>query len=316
MKIIILAAVILDLIIGDPAWLPHPVCWIGRAITRGESGIRKLAQSRRGLKAGGIILTALVVAGTYIFFWGVLWGAYHINVYLGITLSIVVMSQSLAINSLYKHAVNVVIPLNNGDLPQARKSLAMIVGRDTGQLDEKQIIRAVVETVAENTVDGIIAPLFYGFLGGPPLAMAYKAINTLDSMIGYKNEKYLYLGWAGARLDDLANYIPARITGLLYLITAPFTSGGFKSVLNHMLVYAPRHPSPNSGIPEAAVAGALQIQLGGNNYYGGILSERARIGEANRPLVKKHIYDSLGLMLAVSIEASIIGLLITYLLNK
>jgi adenosylcobinamide-phosphate synthase len=313
MEFIILAAVVLDIIVGDPKGIPHPVSWIGKVINWGEKCIRNIASSPSGLKQGGILLSALVFGGTYLFFWGLLWGAYHINNYLGIALSIIVMSQALAINSLYRHAVRVVRPLNKGDLAQARNALAMIVGRDTEHLDEKEVVRGVVETVAENTVDGITAPLFYGFLGGPPLAMAYKAVNTMDSMIGYKNEKYLYLGWAGARLDDIANYIPARITGFLYLIIAPFTPGGFKSVFFTILRDASRHPSPNSGIPEAAVAGALQVQLGGNNYYGGVLSERVLIGQGKRTLEKKHIHHSLVIMLVISLEALILGLLITYI---
>jgi adenosylcobinamide-phosphate synthase len=315
MEFIILTAVVMDIIVGDPECIPHPVSWIGRVINWGEKCIRSIASSPAGLKQGGILLSVVVFGGTYCFFWGLLWGAYHINNYLGIAFSIIVMSQSLAINSLYKHAVRVLRPLNKGDLAQARKALAMIVGRDTEHLDEKEIVRGVVETVAENTVDGITAPLFYGFLGGPPLAMAYKAVNTMDSMIGYKNEKYLHLGWAGARLDDIANYIPARITGFLYLIIAPFTPGGFKSVMSTILRDASRHPSPNSGIPEAAVAGALQVQLGGSNYYGGVLSKRALIGPGHLSLEKKHIHHSLVIMLVVSLEALIIGLLITIFLK-
>ncbi len=316
METIILAAAVLDILVGDPFWLPHPVTCIGQAITWGEAGIRKLARTPGQLKAGGLVLSVLVAGGTYVFFWGILWAAYHIHSYFGVALSVVVMSQSLAVNSLYKHAVKVARPLYRGDLPQARAALARIVGRDTDDLEEKEIVRATVETVAENTVDGIIAPLFYGFLGGPPLAMAYKAVNTLDSMIGYKNDRYLHLGWAGARLDDIANYIPARITGLLYLISAPFTSGGFRAVLSTMIKDASRHPSPNSGIPEAAVAGALQVQLGGSNYYGGVLSERALIGQGNRPLETRHIYHSLALMMVVSAEALLAGLFILYLCTK
>ena len=175
-----------------------------------------------------------------------------------------------------------------------------MVGRDTDRLNESEIVRGVVETVAENTVDGITAPLFYGFLGGPPLALAYKAINTLDSMMGYKDERYLNLGWAGARLDDLANYIPARITGLLYLLVAPFTPGGLANVWRTIRRYARRHPSPNSGIPEAAVAGALEIQLGGVNYYRGIASSEVTMGEKKKDLEIKHIYQGLYIMLAVT----------------
>jgi adenosylcobinamide-phosphate synthase len=300
MEIIILAAVILDVVIGDPRWMPHPVVYIGRLIRGGEALIRGRTSSARGLKLGGVLLTLAVAVGTYVLFAALLWLAYKINPWLGWVLSVYFMSQTLAVNSLYKHAVAAAVPLARGDLPQARLALAMMVGRDTATLDESEIVRGVVETVAENTVDGITAPLFYGFLGGPPLAMAYKAINTLDSMIGYKDERYQDLGWAGARLDDVANYIPARLTGLLYLGLAPLTPGGLRYVWRTMRRDAGRHPSPNSGIPEAAVAGALEVQLGGVNYYRGVASWRATMGEKKRILEIKHIYQGLYIMLAVS----------------
>ena len=300
MEIIILAAVILDMVIGDPRWMPHPVVYIGRLISRGEKLIRGRTASARGLKTGGLLLVLAIVAGTYTFYAGLLWLAYKIDVRLGWVVSVYCMSQALALNSLYKHAVAAAVPLARGDLLQARAALARVVGRDTEKLEESEIVRGVVETVAENTVDGITAPLFYGFLGGPPLAMAYKAINTLDSMIGYKDERYRDLGWAGARLDDAANYIPARITGLLYLLVAPFTPGGLGRVWRTMARDAGRHLSPNSGIPESAVAGALEIQLGGVNYYRGVVSRRATMGEKKRILEIKHIYQGLYLMAAVS----------------
>lgn len=307
MEIIVPAAAVLDIIIGDPRWMPHPVCWFGRLITAGERMIRRWARSPAALKAGGVVLTLTVVSSSYLFFWGLLYLACRIDYRLGVGLGIFIMSQSLAINSLYKHARAVARPLQDGDLPAARQALAMIVGRDTDKLDESEIVRATVETIAENTVDGITAPLFFGFLGGPPLAMAYKAVNTLDSMIGYKNDKYRDLGWAGARLDDAANYIPARLTAVLYLLVAPFTPGRLAGVGSTMIKYASRHPSPNSGIAEAAVAGALQVQLGGANYYGRVLSDRPFIGQAIRPLATGHIRESLYIMLAVSLIALIAG---------
>jgi len=297
---IILAAVIVDIIIGDPRWMPHPVVFIGKIINGGERLIRRYTATARGLKWGGVLLTLTVVLGTYIFFWGLLWLAGKINAWLGLVLSVYFMSQSLAFNSLYKHALAAAVPLSGGDLSRARKALSMIVGRDTDNLEESDVVRGVVETVAENTVDGITAPLFYGFLGGPPLALAYKAINTLDSMIGYRDERYQDLGWAGARLDDVANYIPARITGLIYLLAAPFTPGGLVNVWRAIRRDAGRHPSPNSGIPEAAVAGALEVQLGGVNYYRGVASIRATMGEKKRILKTKHIYQGLYIMFAVS----------------
>lgn len=300
MGIIVLVAVIVDIVIGDPRWMPHPVVYIGRLISEGEALIRGRTSTARGLKIGGILMTLVVVVGTYLLFAGLLWLAYRIDTRLGWVLSVYFMSQTLAINSLCKHAAAAAAPLARGDLAQARAALAMMVGRDTANLEEQEIVRGVVETVAENTVDGITAPLFYGFLGGPPLAMAYKAINTLDSMIGYKDERYRDMGWAGARLDDVANYIPARLTGLLYLVLAPLTPGGLGNVWRVMRNDAGRHPSPNSGIPEAAVAGALEVQLGGVNYYRGVASARATMGEKKRILQIRHIYQGLYIMLAVS----------------
>jgi len=313
MEWIILIAVLLDLLIGDPRNMPHPVIWIGKAIQKCETVVRRFAASPRALQIGGSLMVLAVVVGTYLITWGIITLAYRVHAYLGVALSILLMSQTLAINSLYRHARQVLLPLQKRDFEAARRALAMIVGRDTDSLDEAQLVRGVVETVAENTVDGITAPLFYGFLGGPALAMAYKAVNTLDSMVGYKNNKYRYLGWAGAKLDDVANYIPARLTGLLYLLLAPFTRGGLAGVFMTMWHDASRHPSPNSGIPEAAVAGALGIQLGGLNYYGGIASPRALIGKPIYPLQIGHIQQSLNIMLLISLEAVAFGILLSLL---
>ncbi len=299
---IILLALFLDLLIGDPRWFPHPVVIMGKIIHVSETRILRAIKNPKALKGAGIILAVLVVAGSYGFFRGLIWLAYHYNTNLGLVLSIFIMSQALSVNSLYQHAMAVLRPLSNGDLPLARVKLSMIVGRDTEDLDEAQIVRAVVETVAENTVDGIISPLFYGFIGGPALAMAYKAVNTLDSMVGYKNEKYRHLGWASARLDDVANYLPARLVAILFLSIAPFTQGGFKQVWQTLLRDAGKHPSPNSGLPEAAVAGALGIQLGGQNSYHGVPESRALIGRSEHPLEMKNIRATLVLMLVVTFE--------------
>ena len=316
MSILVLAAVLVDIVLGDPRWLPHPVVYIGRVISGGEAWLRRHTGTPQGLKIGGIWLTLIVVVGTYLLFAGLLWVAYRIDPRFGWGLGVFFMSQTLAVNSLYKHAIAAAVPLARGDLPAARAALAMMVGRDTANLDESEIVRGVVETVAENTVDGITAPLFYGFLGGPPLAMAYKAINTLDSMIGYKDERYRDLGWAGARLDDVANYIPARLTGLLYLMVAPFTPGGLGNVWRIMRRDARRHLSPNSGIPEAAVAGALEVQLGGVNYYRGLASPRATMGDKQRILEIKHIYHALYIMLAISGLTLGLGMVISRWLGR
>jgi len=313
MELIILYAVGLDLIIGDPRCIPHPVVYIGKAISCGESFIRRYFHSSRSLQLAGLGLTLLIVLGSYFFFWGLLYLAYKVNSVLAMVLGIFLMSQSLAMNSLYKHARAVAQPLSQGDLKLARQALGRIVGRDTEQLNEAEIIRGTVETVAENTVDGIIAPLFYGFIGGPPLALAYKAVNTLDSMIAYKDERYINLGRAAARLDDLANYLPARISAVLFLMIAPFTTGGLKGVWLGIFRDAGKHESPNSGIPEAAVAGALGIQLGGLNYYRDVPSERALMGEKKRTLELSDIRRSLILMALAAGEMLLLGFIICHL---
>ncbi len=312
---IILAALLLDLLLGDPRWLPHPVVGMGWLINRGERLVRSVARSPKALKIGGGLLVLATVAITYWLTWLIIILAVRWHPYAGIAVSIALMSQALAVKTLYQHAQAVLQPLRAGNLPQARRALSMMVGRDTAQLDEAGLVRGVVETVAENTVDGVTAPLFYGFLGGPPLALAYKAINTLDSMIGYRNQTYREFGWAGAKLDDLANYIPARLTGLLYLPLAPFSWGGLSGVIRAIRQDAPRHVSPNSGIPEAAVAGLLGVRLGGLNYYQGVPSPGARMGLPQRPLQSEHIQHSLRIMLAVTAEAVLAGILLHWWLG-
>lgn len=315
MELIILYAALLDIVLGDPRFIPHPVVYMGKAISQGEVFIRRHFTAARALQWAGAGLTMIIVLGSFSFFWVILWLAYKSNMILGTVLGVFLMSQALAMNSLYKHARAVAEPLSQGDLNAARQALSLIVGRDTDKLDASEIIRGTVETVAENTVDGIIAPLFYGLIGGPALALAYKSVNTLDSMIGYKDERYINLGWAAARLDDLANYIPARISALLFLSLAPFTSGGLTGVWETLRRDAGQHPSPNSGLPEAAVAGALGVQLGGLNYYRGIPSFRALIGEKKRSLVLQDIRRSIVLMALVSGEMLLLGIFLSKLLR-
>jgi adenosylcobinamide-phosphate synthase len=210
---------------------------------------------------------------------------------------------------LREAAIKVYVPLSKGDLVEARKQLSWIVGRDTEGLAEPEVVRGTVETVAENTVDGITAPLFWAVIGGAPLALAYRAVNTLDSMVGYKNEKYLQFGWASARLDDVCNWVPAKVTSLciwlssvvINLFTVASRNQGATRMLSGSAIQitlrdAPKHPSPNSGWSEAMVAGLLGIQLGGMNYYQGILSERARMGEPLRELHRGDIYQAITLM--------------------
>lgn len=312
---LILLALLTDILVGDPRPIPHPVVIMGSLINRCEATVRKFTTGPTGLRLGGILLVLVVVSFAWLGTWTLIKLAERIHPYLGFGVHLWLLATTLALKSLGQHAMAVAEPLTRGDLKEARSRVAMIVGRDTDQLDDRGITRATVETVAENTVDGIISPLFYAFIGGAPLAMAYKAVNTMDSMIGHKDEKYRYLGWAAARLDDLANYLPARLAGFFYPLLAVVYPGGFRATIRTMLRDAPKHPSPNSGIPEAAVAGALGIQLGGTNYYRGQVSHRAVMGEEKLPLSHRHIAQALKLTYGVTASVVAVGVLFDYLFH-
>lgn len=213
--LIILSAYVLDRILGDPRWFPHPVRGIGWMIRRIETVLRRFTKTPSAEKIAGVILVILVISLVLITSQFLIASFFRLSVYPGFILSVLLASTTLATRGLGDAAKAVLRQLDAGDLAQARTELSMIVGRDTANLDEKEIARAVIETVAENASDGVIAPLFYLAIGGPALALAYKAVNTLDSMVGYKNERYVNFGWAAARLDDFANYVPARITAVL-----------------------------------------------------------------------------------------------------
>lgn len=276
---ILLLAYILDLVLGDPEKLPHPVRWIGRAIVFFEGLIRRSTGTPFKERLGGVILAAVIAGGTYAVSFFMLYLSYEISFVLFYIVSTYMVWTSLSIKSLKTEAMGVVKALGDGGLPAARKRLSRIVGRDTGELDEQGVLRATVETVAENTSDGIIAPLFFLALGGPALMMAYKAINTLDSMVGYKNTRYRDLGWCSARLDDIANFIPARLSGALIACAAFILGYNWKRSLSILKRDGDKHASPNSGMPEAAVAGALGLRLGGPSFYNGVLSDKPFIGE-------------------------------------
>lgn len=300
---ILIIAVLLDLILGDPRRLPHPVVGIGRMITALEKLLRRLMRNER---LGGLLLLITVVGSTAAITMLLVKGAYALHPYLAVAVSTWLSYTCLAARSLHRESKLVADRLAAGDLEGARELLSRIVGRDTGNLDEPEIWRALVETVAENTSDGIIAPLFYLMLGGPVLGLAYKAVNTLDSMVGYKNERYLRFGWASARFDDLANWLPARMTGLLMVAIAPLVGLSGKGAYRMMLRDGRNHSSPNSGIPEAAAAGALGVQLGGTNSYFGAIVEKPAIGDELHPLTPESyrgairlMYGSAALLLAV-----------------
>ena len=296
--LIILFAFILDLILGDPHWLLHPVRLIGRLIAFLEDNLRK---TKIPLKISGIILVLCVVLFTSGLSFVLVKSAYMVNYYLGMMVSVVIVYFAIAPRNLYDESMKIYSFLRKGDIESARKNLSMLVGRDTDKLSESEVIRASVETVAENSVDAVISPLFYAMIGGAPLAIVYRAINTMDSMVGYKNKRYMDFGWAAARLDDAVNYIPARLSAILIplssLIYGKDWLGSFKIVFRD----GKKNPSPNSGIPEAAVAGALGIRLGGLNYYGGVPSNKPFIGDCSSELSIGHIKEANILMFISSI---------------
>ena len=253
----------------------------------------------------------MIVGGSWLFIFFLLQWSSSLNQWLGKALSIWLIYTTLAARGLAGAAKEVYSALVKGDLAEARRKVGWIVGRDTDKMDDRSVTRATVETVAENIVDGIISPMFYALIGGAPLAMAYRAVNTLDSMLGYKNERYIDFGRASARLDDLANYIPARLTGCLLAAAFLFEDASRKTD-GHNPGFR-RHPSPNSGIPEAAVAGSLGIRLGGLNYYQGRESFRAYMGEDLVPLKPVHILQTVKLMYLTSVLMVLAGMLVFYL---
>ncbi|NAW35553.1 adenosylcobinamide-phosphate synthase CbiB [Halomonas alimentaria] len=296
---LVLAAVVLDLAIGDPRRLPHPVVGMGAVIALLERAWNH--GSPRARRIRGALMTALVVAGSALLAWVAIALLANLHPWLGWLAEGWLLASCLAIRGLRDAALSVAAPLARGDLPAARRALSLIVGRDTEGLDEGEVTRGAVETVAENTVDGITAPLLFAMLGGAPLAVAYKAVNTLDSMVGYRSERYRDFGRASARLDDAANWLPARLTALTLWLGACCLAVGrqalhTRSALAATRREAPRHPSPNSGWPEAMVANLLEVQLGGTNRYRGEISERARLGTPREPLGQAHIGAAIRLM--------------------
>ncbi|GAA3402479.1 adenosylcobinamide-phosphate synthase CbiB [Paenibacillus hodogayensis] len=278
-----LAAIALDWLVGDPRWPTHPVIWIGRLIARLErllrAGEKRGAASPRRVRLTGVALTMLTVGAAFSVMTAIVLACSWVHPWLGYAVNTWFISTTLAVKGLKDAAMLVYRPLADNNLPDARKYVGYIVGRDTTQLDEPEIVRATVETVAENTVDAFVSPIVFALLGGAPLAMLYRAANTLDSMVGYKNANYMYFGWASARFDDVLNYIPARLTGLMIVIVSFFGKGlSAARALKSIRTFAALHPSPNSGIPESAAAGAIGIELGGVNRYGDVVSDRARMG--------------------------------------
>lgn len=296
-----LLAVAIDRIIGDPRSGIHPVVMIGNLIAYLEGKLLNVQHSPIVKKMAGILLVALVLGTTYGLVWGIMKVMADIHPWAAFFVGAVLLSFTIAPNSLAKAGYEIHSYLIAGDLTQARFKVGWIVGRDTDQLTIGEVTRGTVETIAENIVDGIISPLFFFVIGGVPLAFLYRAVNTLDSMVGYKNNKYLDFGMAAARVDDVFNYIPARLTGILLILAAILLKLNVSGTISAMWRDAAKHPSPNSGFPEAGVAGALGIRLGGLNYYGGVASQRAYMGEEVNPLAPIHIKQTIHMMYAATL---------------
>ena len=295
-------AFFVDCIIGDPKSKWHPVVLMGNLISLFERLFYHPTDKDSRKFAWGAVLVLLVLWLTYAVAEGIMLLSYKIPWSFGSTaVGAVMLSFAISPKSLAKAGKELYGLLLAGDMTEARRKVGWIVGRDTDKLDEPEIARATVETIAENTVDGIIAPLFFFVLGGVPLAMAYRAANTMDSMIGYKNDKYLYFGRAAARLDDVLNYIPARITAVLFIFAAWILGYDYKFAYRMMLRDAKKHPSPNGGYAEATVAGALHVRLGGYNSYFGQQHFRAYMGEQIETLGIKHIMGSIRLMYTATV---------------
>lgn len=294
-------ALAFDSLIGDPRSSWHPVVLIGRLISWLESSLLRTEDSPSRKKAAGVALVLVVLSLTYGIVWLVMAGLAFLHPWAPYIGGALLLSFAITPRSLAEAGRELQTYLETGDMEQARYKVGWIVGRDTASLDTAEVTRATVETVAENIVDGIISPLFFAALGGVPLAFLYRAVNTLDSMVGYKNDKYRDFGWAGARTDDLFNYLPARITGLLIILSAFLLGYDAKGAARTIWRDAAKHPSPNSGFPEAGVAGALGIRLGGLNYYGGVPSQRAFMGDPLNQLIPAHIARTTRVMYTVTI---------------
>ena len=292
---------VLDALFGDPAWLPHPVVFMGKAIARLEGFLRpRLPKTPKGEVLGGAIVAFCLPVGTLLFAGAVCRGAARLHPLLGLAVQMFWCAQALAARGLVQESTNVYKELVKPDLPAARRAVSRIVGRDTAALTAEGVTKAAVETVAENASDGVIAPLFYMLLGGAPLALTYKAINTMDSMLGYKNERYLYFGRVPAKLDDAANYLPSRLAGLLWVAAAAFTRNDAKGAWKIWRRDRRRHASPNSAQTESACAGALGVQLAGPAYYFGQYYPKLTIGDALRPIEPEDILRANRMMYVAS----------------
>ncbi|MBS0152660.1 MAG: cobalamin biosynthesis protein CobD [Nitrospira sp.] len=312
----LLVAAVVDAVVGDPHWLPHPVRVMGRCITWVDHGIRKICRSASSLRLAGICLAVALPTVTFVLATALIEEAERLAGWLGSALSIILASMTLAARDLWDHAHAVDGPLQAGNLSAARRAVGMIVGRDTAGLSPSEVARATVETIAESVADGVVAPLVYLAIGGAPLALAYKAINTLDSMIGHRDTRYVDFGWASARLDDLVNWIPARLAAMALVLGAGLITRQLEPVRRGWRLFSRdggKHPSPNSGRPEAAMAGVLGVRLGGINFYDGVPQERPILGAEGRLVEPGDIVSAAKLMAMTTVLVVLLAVGIRWL---
>lgn len=287
-----------DLLLGDPWWFPHPVRGMGWAIAWGERILRGVMSWER---LAGAFLVIGIVGASSVGTWWLIHTATASSRWLGLAVAVVLMFSCLSTRDLAVESYQVLRALETNDLPLARQRVARIVGRDTDRLDRAEVVRATLETIAESTLDGILSPLFYFVLGGVPLAVAYKAINTLDSMVGHRSARYIRFGWAAAKVDTWANWLPARWSTVVFAAAAWFC--GKRARQSWLCAWRDGYggPVPNAGIPEAALAGALGVRLGGVNWYQGQAVQMPWMGDAERPLEPQRIVEAVRLMYAASV---------------
>lgn len=306
---------VLDALFGDPHWFPHPVVLIGKWISFLEKQLRRLfPKTPGGERAGGTVLVLLVLLASSAVPWGVLWLAGLVHPYLRFAVECFMCYQILAARSLKTESMRVYRKLQEGNLEESRKAVSWIVGRDTENLTMEGVSRAAVETVAENTSDGVIAPMLYLALGGPVLGFFYKAVNTMDSMIAYKNDRYLYFGRTAAYLDDVFNYIPARLSGLFMILASAILGFDGKNAWRIFKRDRYNHASPNSAQTEAVCAGALDVQLAGDAWYFGVLHKKKTIGDPIRPVEPEDIRRANRLMYGTAVIGLILFSGLSFLL--
>ncbi len=308
---VLLGAFLLDFILGDPGIMPHPVVYMGKAVTFFENRFRKWFKN---LLVSGFFFAGFLILSTWALAFCVITISMLIHPGLGYGVQVILLFFCFSSKSLERAALKVFHALKNHDMEGARQAVSMIVGRQTNALDEAGVARAAVETTAENFVDGFLSPLFFAMIGGVPFALAYKMVNTLDSMVGYRNESYILFGRASARMDDVANFIPARVSVFIISLSAfllSFKTGG--KALRTGFSEGSLHKSPNSGYPEAAFSGALEVRLGGPNVYHGVLVEKPFIGSEFKDPERQKIVQACRLMMAGSWSALFISCCILFI---